>query len=52
MLETIIENWEAYTAIGGLGVACAGKLIGLFIRSLGTIRDTWKETFPKKDEYR
>jgi hypothetical protein len=51
MIETIMENWEAYSAIAGLGMACAGKLISLFIRSLGAVRDTWKETFPKKAEY-
>ena len=47
-LESAIDNWGVIVASLGAVVASADKFALVVIKTLGNIRDAWRETFPKK----
>ena len=48
LLSTMAENWQAIAAGLIIATASAGKVAELVIKTLGNVRDTWKDTFGPK----
>jgi hypothetical protein len=47
-LTTMAENWTEIAAGLIIAMASAGKVFELGIKTVGNVRDTWEETFPRK----
>lgn len=48
VLTMIAGNWQEIAAGLIIAMASFGKVAELCIKTAGNIRDTWKQTFPKK----
>lgn len=49
-LKAITENLDIVVASIVIFLASADKIAMVAIKSLGNIKDTWRDTFPKKNE--
>lgn len=47
ILITMAENWQEIAAGLIIAMASFGKVAELCIKTMGNIRDTWRQTFPK-----
>jgi hypothetical protein len=48
LLTTMAENWQEIAAGLIIATASFGKVAELCIKTVGNIRDTWSQTFPKR----
>ena len=50
-LTTLAENWQQIAAGLVIAVASFGKVAELCIKTVGNIKDTYSETFNKKNPW-
>ena len=51
ILSTLAENWQEIAAGLIIAVASFGKVSELIIKTMGNVRDTWRETFRLKGPF-
>jgi hypothetical protein len=48
IIQSLIDNWDVVLASCTAVVVGADKFMLVLVTTLGNIRDTWFQTFPKK----
>ena len=51
-IQMLADNWEVITGAALVVVAGIDKVALIFIRTLKNIKDSWRESFPKKTTWK